>query len=173
MHYIYICVYIYIGLPRWLSGKESSCQCRRHGFHLWVRKIPWRRKMAPVFFPGESHGRRNLAGYSPYGLLRVIHDWATEHMCTKFYKAIRRFLIHEVLSLESRRVYGAVCACALNGALIECWSLDLVGSLPRRRSSIWFYKLIWAHRRNRRRFQSSLGEVWRWLSTQLSIPCSQ
>ena len=20
------------GLPRWLSGKESTCQCRRHGF---------------------------------------------------------------------------------------------------------------------------------------------
>ena len=20
------------GLPRWLSGKESSCQCRRHGY---------------------------------------------------------------------------------------------------------------------------------------------
>jgi len=24
--------------------KESSCQCRRHGFNLWVRKIPWRRE---------------------------------------------------------------------------------------------------------------------------------
>ena len=30
-------------LPRWLRGKESACQCRRHrrlGFDLWVRKIP-------------------------------------------------------------------------------------------------------------------------------------
>ena len=25
----------------WLSGKESACQCRRHGFHHWSRKIPW------------------------------------------------------------------------------------------------------------------------------------
>ena len=24
----------------WLSGKESACQCRRHGFHPWSRKIP-------------------------------------------------------------------------------------------------------------------------------------
>ena len=32
------------GLLRWLSGKESTCQCRRHGFHPWVRKIPWRRE---------------------------------------------------------------------------------------------------------------------------------
>ena len=27
-------------LPRWLSSKESACQCRRHGFDPWVRKIP-------------------------------------------------------------------------------------------------------------------------------------
>ena len=48
------------------SGKESSCQCRRHikyGFDLWVRKISWRRKWQPipVFLPGESHGQRSLA----------------------------------------------------------------------------------------------------------------
>ena len=23
-------VYYFLGLPRWYSGKESSCQCRRH-----------------------------------------------------------------------------------------------------------------------------------------------
>ena len=28
------------GLPRWLSGKESTCQCRRPGFSAWSRKIP-------------------------------------------------------------------------------------------------------------------------------------
>jgi len=41
---------IYNGLPRWLSGKESSCQCRRcrrHRFDPWVEKIPWRRKWQP------------------------------------------------------------------------------------------------------------------------------
>ena len=26
--------------PWWVSGKESTCQCRRHGFNPWVRKIP-------------------------------------------------------------------------------------------------------------------------------------
>ena len=29
-----------LGLPWWLSGKESTCQCRRRGFHPWARKIP-------------------------------------------------------------------------------------------------------------------------------------
>ena len=27
------------GLSWWLSGKESACQCRRHGFDPWSRKI--------------------------------------------------------------------------------------------------------------------------------------
>ena len=32
-------------------------------------KIPWRRKWqpTPVFLPGEFHGQRSLAGYSPWG----------------------------------------------------------------------------------------------------------
>ena len=56
------------GLPWWLSGKESSCQCRRQRLHPWVREIPWRRKRqpTPVFLPGKFHGQRNLVqGYSP------------------------------------------------------------------------------------------------------------
>ena len=30
-------------LPRWYIGKETACQCRRHGFNPWVGKIPWGR----------------------------------------------------------------------------------------------------------------------------------
>ena len=29
-----------LGLPWWLSGKESTCQCRRHWFDPWSGKIP-------------------------------------------------------------------------------------------------------------------------------------
>ena len=36
------------GLPWWLSGKESTCQCRKHRFNPWVRKISWRRKWQPL-----------------------------------------------------------------------------------------------------------------------------
>ena len=57
-----------IALPRWLSGKESACQCRRrwrHQFDPWIGKIPWRRKWqpTPVFLPEKFHGQRNLVGY--------------------------------------------------------------------------------------------------------------
>lgn len=52
---------------RWLSGKESACQGRRHGLDLSVGKIPWRRKgqPVPVFSSGKSHGhgQKSLAGY--------------------------------------------------------------------------------------------------------------
>ena len=42
---------------------------RRPRFNSWVRKIPWRRKwqLTSVFLPGEFHGQRDLAGYSPWG----------------------------------------------------------------------------------------------------------
>ena len=50
------------GLPKWFSGKESTCQCRRHGFDPWVGKIPWRRKWqpTPVFLPGKFSGQKSL-----------------------------------------------------------------------------------------------------------------
>ena len=37
--------------------------------NLWVGKIPWRRKWqpTPVLLPGESHGQRSPADYSPQG----------------------------------------------------------------------------------------------------------
>ena len=82
--YIHIDVY---GLPRWLSGKESACQWRKHtrrGFDPWVGKISWRRKWQsiPVFLPGKSHEYRNLVGYSPYG---HKESDITEHTHTHIY----------------------------------------------------------------------------------------
>ena len=69
--------------PGGTSGKGPACQlrCKRPGFGAWVGKIPWKRawQPTPVFFTiqapreapmpifllGESHGQRNLAGYTP------------------------------------------------------------------------------------------------------------
>ena len=61
------------GLPRWLSVKEFTYQCRRHRtrrFNPWVGKIYWRRKWqpTPIFLPGKSHGQRSLVGYGLQGL---------------------------------------------------------------------------------------------------------
>ena len=38
-------LYIENGFPRWHSGEESPCQCRRLGLHPWVRKIPKRQPL--------------------------------------------------------------------------------------------------------------------------------
>ena len=58
------------GFPGGAGGTEPAYQCwrgQRHGFHPWVGKIPGRRawQPTPVFLPGESHGQKSLAGYSP------------------------------------------------------------------------------------------------------------
>ena len=63
------------------SGKEPTCQCRRHkrrGFNPRVGKIPWRRawQPTPVFLPGESCRQRSLAGLQPIGSHRVRHEWS-------------------------------------------------------------------------------------------------
>ena len=60
-----------LGLARWYSGRESTCQlrrCKRHGFSLCVRKIPWSRKWqpVPVLLPGKFCEQRSLVGYSPW-----------------------------------------------------------------------------------------------------------
>ena len=59
-----------------LGGKETACQCRRWGLDPWVRKILWSRtwQPTPVFLPGEFHGQRSLAGYSPWG--HKQSDWS-------------------------------------------------------------------------------------------------
>ena len=65
-------VLYWMGFPDGASGKEPTFQGRRskrRRFDPWVKKISWRRawQVTPVFLPGESHGKRSLVGYSPYG----------------------------------------------------------------------------------------------------------
>ena len=54
--------------PWQLSGKEPTCQCRRHGFNPWVEMMPLRKKwqLTAGVLPGKSHGQKSLAGYSPW-----------------------------------------------------------------------------------------------------------
>ena len=81
---LYICIPSLLGLPKGLSGKASTCQCRSHGeFSPWIRKIPWRRKWqpAPVFLPGKFRGQRSWAGYNPRGHKESDKPaWLSTHM---------------------------------------------------------------------------------------------
>ena len=61
----------------------ANCQeptCRRHkrrGFDPWIGKIPWRHNNPLQYSCLENpHGRRSLAGYSPWGRYESDrHDW--------------------------------------------------------------------------------------------------
>ena len=63
------------GLLWWLSGKESACQCGRHGFGPRIRKIPWGVKWqpTPVLLPWKSHGQRSLETCTPWCYKKVGH----------------------------------------------------------------------------------------------------
>ena len=60
-----------MGFPAALVVKNppASAGDKTPRFYPWVRKILWRRKWqpTPVFLPGESHGQRSLAEFSPWG----------------------------------------------------------------------------------------------------------
>ena len=56
------------GLPRWISGKESTCQFERAGGSVG-REDPLEKKMAThsSILAWEVPGRENVLGYSPQG----------------------------------------------------------------------------------------------------------
>ena len=71
------------------SGKVPACQCRgctRYGFDPWIGKIPWRMawQPTPVVLPGESHGQRSLAGYSPRSCKQDMTEamWQARQYCS-------------------------------------------------------------------------------------------
>ena len=70
-----------MGFPGGSVGKESAMQGRRRRFNPWVGKIIWRRawQSTPIFLPGESHGQKSLAGYSPWGCKELEMTEVTEH----------------------------------------------------------------------------------------------
>ena len=64
----------------WLSGKESSCQCRRHGFDSCVGKTPYRRKWqpTPIFLPGDFLWTEETGGLPSMESQRVGYDLMTK-----------------------------------------------------------------------------------------------
>ena len=78
------------------------------GVHPWIWKILWRRawQPTPVFLPGESHGQRSLAGYSPWGRKESDTAESTQHECIHTLRSVSwgrsHFIsLHVVLNVES------------------------------------------------------------------------
>ena len=70
-----------MGIPRWLSNKESTCQCGRAGFDPWVGKIPGGGNGNPLQYSclENSHGQRSLVGYSPWGRKESVTECTLTH----------------------------------------------------------------------------------------------
>ena len=51
-----------------VTNPPANAGDKRHGFDLWVAKIPWSRawQPTPVFLPGESRRQRILADCGPW-----------------------------------------------------------------------------------------------------------
>ena len=77
------------GFPQWLSRLRICLQCGRHKrwkFNSWVRKIPWRRKMAThsnIVARKNPTDKRSCGRLQPKGSERVRHAWATKHIAQK------------------------------------------------------------------------------------------
>ena len=75
------CMPLITSIPSGSDGKESTCNSEDLGFIRGLGRSPGEANGYPlpttVFLPGEFHGQRSLAGYSPWGCKRVGYGLAT------------------------------------------------------------------------------------------------
>ena len=68
-----------LGLPQWLSAKESTCDAEAAGDVGLIpgsgRSLGGGHGNPQVFLPGEFQGQRTLAGYSPRDYKESRHNW--------------------------------------------------------------------------------------------------
>ena len=67
-----------VGFPGDTSGKEPTCQCRRHtrcGFNPWASKIPWRMQCTQCF-AWRIPQIEDSGGLWFIGSQRVGHNWS-------------------------------------------------------------------------------------------------
>ena len=89
---------------------------------------PWRRawQPTPVSLPGESHGQRSLAGYSPGGHRVSYSWWPSTHV----------LLIYTTFSFPVHPLVNTGCVCVLTVVNNAAWTwacrylLELVFSFP-------------------------------------------
>ena len=57
----------FLVFPGGSDGKESTCNAGDPGSIPELGRSPGEGNGNPAFLPGEIHGQRSLAGYSPWG----------------------------------------------------------------------------------------------------------
>ena len=103
-----------LGLPRWLSGEDSVCQCRRLrrcGFSPLVGKIPWRGKWqaTPVFLPGKIPWVEEPGGLQVDGVTKSriwLNTNTLSHALSLLSGGEDSGEINTVVSFTIERMYG-------------------------------------------------------------------
>ena len=101
-----------LGLPRWLISKDPPPNAG--GMSL----IPGLGRSSgggstPVFLPGESHGQRSLAGYSPRG---HKESDTTEHSRTRAWDVLRE---HSCLIICIKPDFALLCCSTFSSLIIK------------------------------------------------------
>ena len=109
-----------------LVGKNPPANVghRRGRFSPWVGKIPWRRawQLTPVFLPEESHGPKNLAGYSLTKSQTQL-KWLSRHTWNRWLSSL----------------YSQDCCCASSSfILIQGKKEDDVGKGGKKKQTVPF-----------------------------------
>ena len=94
-----------LGLPWWFSGKEFACQCRRHRFDSWVRKIPRERNGNPLWYPAVHGVKKSQTQLS---------DW-TITACDRWFAKTATIIPFPITMPPLQ--------CDLEAPLIKKWSL--------------------------------------------------
>ena len=117
--------YSYLGLPRWLSGKESACQCRRL-IQVWYLgwEDPLEEEMATCssILAWEIPWTEESGRLQAMGLQRVGHDWVIKQQL--FFPIIINYTTASLGAQQSR-----IC--------LQCRSCRRLGFDP------WVGKIPW------------------------------
>ena len=78
------CVVVVMGFPGGSDSKKSACSVGDLGLIPGFGRSSGGEHGNPLQYScwENPHGQRSLGGYSPWGLQRVGHDWATKHTHT-------------------------------------------------------------------------------------------
>ena len=98
----------------------------RHRFDSWFRKIAWKRPWEPIpgFLPGEFHGQRSLAGYSPWG--HKESDTTEQHTHTHTHTRSNENIYLAFIFCQALLNF-CVISTFLICVFLSLWSTDLEG----------------------------------------------
>ena len=88
----------------------------------------------PVLLPGKSHGRRSLEGCSPWGSLRVRHDWVTSLSLFTFMHWRRKWQPTPVFLPRESQGQGILVGCRLWGRT----GSDMTEVTQQQQQHVWY-----------------------------------